>query len=666
MRSRFACAPAGLVLAALMGWTAADAWAQADTPPDLAEMDIEALGRITVTSASRGPEPISHASAAIFVITREDMRRAGVTSVPDALRLAPGLQVARVTARDWSITARGFAEASPNKLLVLVDGRAVYSPLFAGVFWDVQAWPIADIERIEVILGPGATLWGSNAVNGVINIITRHASVTRGGRVIARTSTDAPVAGQARYGFGLGAASAVRVYGMYSTREPSKFADGSEADDDWERGQAGFRFDSELGQRARLTIQGDAYAGAGNQIARVVGLEPPYAEFVPGRREVSGGNLLARWTRTLGDRSEVRVQAYYDRAVRTQLPATGRVAVDIGDVEAQHRFGIGRRQNVVWGAGYRLISDELEDRFAIGLVPAARRTYLLTAYAQDEIALVTSKLFATLGAKLERNDFSGVEFQPNARIRWSPVAKHTTWSSISRAVRIPSRLDTDIRFITNVLPTSPLTLLRVEGNEDFDSESVIATEAGYRGEPASWFSVDVSLYHNWYERLRTVHPLEPFSENGLTVQPLTLGNDATGRTWGGTVAANWRPTDRVLVRGSYTRLEMRVTPDTDAPAGSVPGIGPGANPEHFGSLATYVDLPGDFEVHLIGRYIGELAEPFVDDYIEAGVRIGWQARPNLAIGLRGENLLHDRHAEFAAAPPREMPRRGELHVEWRF
>ncbi len=663
MRSRFACALAGLVVVVVPSLAMAQEGTQA---PSLAEMDIEALGRITVTSASRGPEPISHASAAIFVITREDMRRAGATSVPDALRLAPGLQVARVTARDWSITARGFAEASPNKLLVLVDGRAVYSPLFAGVFWDVQAWPISDIERIEVILGPGATLWGSNAVNGVINIITRDAGVTRGGRISARTSTDAPIAGQARYGFGLGAASAVRVYGMYSTREPSKFTDGSEADDDWERGQGGFRFDSDFGGRTHLTVQGDAYAGAGDQASRVVRLEPPYTEFVPGRREVSGGNVLARWTRTLGERSEVRVQGYYDRAVRTQLPATGRVAVDIADVEVQHRFGLGRRQNVVWGAGYRHISDELEDLFAIGLVPPARRTHLLTAYAQDEFELVPSRFFATLGAKLERNDFSGVEFQPNARIRWSPVGRHTAWSSVSRAVRIPSRLDTDIRFITTVIPTSPLTVVRVEGNENFDSESVIATEAGYRGELASWFSVDLSLYHNWYERLRTVHPLAPVSENGLTIQPLTLGNDASGRTWGGTIAANWRPTSRVLVRGSYTRLEMRVTPDPGAPPGSAPGIAPGANPEHFGSLSTYVDLPGDFEVHLIGRYIGELTEPVVDDYVEAGFRFGWQVRPNLAIGIRGENLLHERHAEFAAAPQREMPRRGEVHVEWRF
>ena len=665
MRSRFASALAALT-AITFGLPSFARAQDVKPPPDLAGMDIEALGRITVTSASRGPEPVSHASTAIFVITREDMRRAGATSVPDALRLAPGLQVARVTARDWSVTARGFAEASPNKLLVVVDGRAVYSPLFAGVFWDVQAWPISDIERIEVILGPGATLWGSNAVNGVINIITRSASVTRGGRVSARTSTDAPIAAQARYGFGLGASSALRIYGTYASREPSKFSDGTEADDDWERGQGGFRFDAELGERAHLTVQGDAYAGAGDQIARLVLLEPPYAEFVPGRREVSGGNVLARWTRTLGEQSELRVQAYYDRAVRTQLPATGRVAVDVGDLEVQHRFGVGGRHQVVWGGGFRFISDELADLFAIGLVPSERRTALLTAFAQDEIALVPSKFFATLGAKIERNDFSGVELQPNARIRWTPAPAHTLWSSVSRAVRIPSRLDTDIRFITTVIPTSPLTLIRVEGNEDFDSESVVAAEAGYRGELASWFSVDLSAYHSWYERLRSVHPLEPVSENGMTVQRVTFGNDANGRTWGGTIAANWRPTSRVLVRGSYTRLEMRVSPDPGAPPGSLPGIGPGANPEHFASLATYLDFPGDLELHLIGRYIGALAEPFVDDYLEAGARLGWQVTPTLAIGIRGENLLHDRHAEFAAAPLRELPRRGELHVEWRF
>lgn len=662
MRSRFAS-----VLACVLLTVPAAARAQVgNEAPDLDQVDIEALGRITVTSASRGPEPVSHASTAIFVITREDMRRAGATSIPDALRLAPGLQVARVTARDWSVTARGFAEASPNKLLVLVDGRAVYSPLFAGVFWDVQAWPIADIDRIEVILGPGATLWGSNAVNGVINIITRSAAVTRGGRVSARTSTDAPISAQARYGFGLGAASALRVYGMYSSREPSKFTDGTEADDDWERGQGGFRFDSELGPRDNVTIQGDAYVAGGDQIGRVVRPEPPFAEFLPGRREVSGGNLLARWSRTLGERSELRVQAYYDRAVRTQLPATGRVAVDIGDLEFQHRFAAGERQSFVWGAGYRLISDELQDLFAIGLVPPARNTYLLTAFAQDEIELVPSRFFATVGAKLERNDFTGVEIQPSARLRWSPSSGHTAWSSVSRAVRIPTRLDTDIRFITNVLPTSPLTLVRIDGNEEFESESVIAAEAGYRGELSSRVSVDVSAYHGWYERLRSTHPLPPVSEGEFTVQPVTLGNDASGRTWGGTVAANWHPMTRVLIRASYTRLEMRVTPDAEAPAGSQPAINPGANPEQFGSLAAFIDLPGNVELHLIGRYVGELTEPAVDDYVEAGARLGWQVTPELSIGLRGENLLHDRHAEFAAAPQRELPRRGELHAEWRF
>jgi iron complex outermembrane receptor protein len=661
MRSRFATAL--LALLALPGVAAAQAGNQ---PPDLAELDIEELGRITVTSASRGPEPVSHAAAAIFVITREDMRRAGATSIPDALRLAPGLQVARVTARDWSITARGFAEASPNKLLVLVDGRAVYSPLFAGVFWDIQAWPISDVDRIEVILGPGATLWGSNAVNGVINIITRDASVTRGGRVIARTSTDAPISTQVRYGFGLGASSALRVYGMYSKREPSQFADGTEADDDWERGQGGFRFDANVSGKDHFTLQGDAHGAAGDQTSRLVHLEPPYVEFVPGRREVSGGNLLARWTRALGERSEIQVQGYYDRAIRTQLPATGRVAVDLADFEFQHRFGLGSRQDIVWGAGYRFISDELEDLFAIGLVPSARKTYLLTAFVQDEIALAPERFFATLGAKLERNDFTGLEIQPNARLRWNPVPEHTIWSSVSRALRIPTRLDTDIRFITGVVPTSPLTIIRVEGNENFESESVVAAEAGYRGELASWLSLDVSAYHSWYDRLRSTHPLAPFSEDGRTIQPVTIGNDANARTWGGTLAVNWHPASRVLLRGSYTRLEMRVTSDPDAAPGSVPNINPGANPQDFASLAMFVTLPRDVELHVIGRYVGALADPLIEDYTELGARIGWRVSPSVSLGIRGENLLHDRHAEFAAAPVREMPRRAELHAELRF
>ena len=642
------------------------ATAQDPEPPELAEMDIEELGRIPVTSASRRPEAVSNASAAIFVVTREDMRRAGSTSIPDALRLAPGLQVARVTARDWSITARGFAEQSPNKLLVLIDGRAVYSPLFSGVFWDIQSIPLDDVDRIEVILGPGATLWGSNAVNGVINVITRAATVTRGGRVTARAGTAEHLAGSVRYGFGLGASSALRVYGLFADREPSRFADGTAGEDDWRQGQGGFRFDGLVGRRNQVTVQGDAYTANGDQVARVASPDPPYTEVLPGERRVSGGNVLARWISVLGESSELQVKAYYDRAVRDQPPSTGRVDVDIADLELQHRFRPGNRHSVVWGGGYRMVSDELTETFTTALVPSTRTIHLVTAYAQDEIALVPERLFGTLGMKIEQNGLSGVEWQPNVRLQWMPGTRHTVWGSGARAVRIPSRLDTDIRFVAQVVPGTPTTVVRFEGNEEFRSEELISVDLGYRGELGRTVSADLSLFHGWYDGLRTTHPLAPYMEDGLRIQPVTIGNDSEGRSWGGTLAINWRPVSPVLVRASYSRLEMRVTADADAAPGSSLTVNPGFNPEHFGSVGAFVTLPSNLELHLLGRYFGELPSPLVDDYAELGARLGWHARPDLSIALRGENLLSARHPEFASAPQREMPRRAELHVEWRF
>ncbi|HEU5049676.1 MAG TPA: TonB-dependent receptor [Gemmatimonadales bacterium] len=641
--------------------------APAQTPePGLSDLDIEELGRIPVTSAARHPQPLASASAAIFVITREDIRRAGATSVPDALRLAPGLQVAQVTARDWSITARGFAEHLPNKLLVLIDGRAVYSPLFSGVFWDVQQVPLDDIDRIEVILGPGATLWGSNAMNGVINVITRSSAVTRGGLVQLRSGTSEHAGGSARYGFRVGARSTLRVYAMGSDQEPSDLADGTEAEDNWRLGQGGFRFDGAVGERDLVSVQGDAYLARGDQLARQVSLEPPYTTTVTGERKVDGGNLLARWTRTLSEASSIQVQAYYDRATRDQPPTTGRVTVDIGDVEFQHHFSPWQAHAVVWGAGYRLVADALDPTFGTSLRPASRTTSLVTAFAQDEIALVPARLTATLGLKLERNDLSGLEWQPNVRLLWSPLPGQTLWASAARAVRVPSRLDTDVTFVAQVIPGSPTTLLRIEGNEEFDSEALRSAEVGWRAELGATVSADVSAYHSWYDRLRSTHPAAPYAEDTLRIQPVSFGNDAEGRAWGGTAALNWRLHPRVLLRGSYTRLEMRINARDDAPSGSTPNVDPGFNPEQFASLFAFADLPGEFELHLGGRYVGALASPLVEEYVEAGAHLAWRPRAELMISLRGENLLHARHAEFSSAPTREMPRRAEVHVSWGF
>jgi iron complex outermembrane recepter protein len=658
---RLLCAAA--LAAALVPPLFAQEPAGADQP--LADLDIEQLARIRVRSVSRRLEPAATAAAAIFVISRDDIRRSGASTLPEALRLAPGLQVARVTARDWSITSRGFAEQSPNKLLVLIDGRAVYSPLFAGVFWDVQDLAMEDVERIEVILGSGATLWGSNAVNGVINVITRPATESRGGLLGLRGGTAQHVTATGRYGFDLGHSGGMRVYGRFMDRAPSRVA-GEAGEDDWQQGQGGFRIDLNATARDRLTFQGDIYAGSGGLNVQRALPTAPFSETVLDELEASGGNVLGRWTHSLSEGHALEIQSYFDRSVREVPAAFGRVAVNILDVEVQHGFALGARHEFLWGAGYRLNADTISGTFTTTLVPAARSTHLITAFAQDQIALVDDRFHVTVGAKLERNDFSGVELQPNLRLLWTPGERHTAWAALSRAVRIPSRLDADIRFVAQVVPGTPPVLVRFEGDEEFDSEELIALEGGWRAELHRTFALDLSLYYNWYDRLRSVGPLPPVLEGGFGVQPLIVRNDLAGESWGGTLVASWRPAPRLLLRGSYTYLNMDVALEEDAPPGSIPNVNPGFNPEHQAMLRASVSLPRRVELDAIVRYVGELPNPPVSDYLEADARLGWTVQPNLSVGLVGRDLLSARHPEFSSAPQREIQRRAELQVEWRF
>jgi iron complex outermembrane recepter protein len=657
-----------LALALMLSAVAGAGAQQPGKEPELGDLDIEELGRIRITAASRRPEPASRAAAAVYVITREDIRRSGAGSLPEALRLAPGLQVARVTARDWSITSRGFAEQSPNKLLVLIDGRAVYSPLFAGVFWDVQDVPLEDVDRIEVILGPGATLWGSNAVNGVINVVTRPAEDSRGGVVAARGGTSDHLRATGRWGAALGERASVRAYGTFVDRSPSRLSGGDLGEDDWQQGQGGARLDWEPGERDRVTLQGDLYGGSGGQIVTHALLTPPFTETVDDQLNAGGGDLLARWSRRLSQTSDLQVQGYYDRAVRKVPSSFGRVAVDIADLELQHHIMPSPRHNLIWGVGYRLNSDTISSLFPLTLIPPARTTHLVTGFAQDEIALRPERWYLTVGTKLEHNDFTGVEVQPNLRLLWLPGARHTVWSAVSRAVRIPSRLDADISFVSSVVPvTTPPTIVRFDGNEDFDSEEAISWDGGWRSQLTPTVSADLSLYYAWYDRLRSVNLLAPTVENGFIVQPAEVDNDARGHAYGGTLTATWHPRPTLRVVGSYTLLRMNVELREDAPPGSTPNVNPGFNPKNQAALRGALTLPRGLEADLALRYVGELPGPQrIPDYVEADARIGWLARPGLSLGLAGHDLLHDQHAEFFSVPQRFIQRRADLQVEWRF
>jgi iron complex outermembrane receptor protein len=392
----------------------------------LKSLSIEQLMEIDVTSVSRRSEPVSGAAAAITVITGEDIRRSGASNLPDALRIAVGLEVAQSDGNTWAVSSRGFNTTTSNKLLVLIDGRSIYTPLFSGVFWDVQDVMLEDVDRIEIIRGPGATLWGANAVNGVINILTKSARDTQGGLVSVGGGTEDQGFASFRQGGKVGEETAYRAYGKYSYRDSLAFADGGSARDPLRRGQAGFRLDRSDAGSGAFTLQGDAYHGLAGQ-----------AVVVRADTALDGANLLGRWTRTYSENSGSDLQVYYDYTHR-QIPQWFEEHRHTLDVDYQHRKPFGARQDLVWGAGYRITHDQVGNSPGVAFLPDHRTESLFSAFAQDEIRL-ESHLRLTLGTKLEHNYWTGFEVQPSVRLSWVPDDRRTLWGAISRAVRTPTR-----------------------------------------------------------------------------------------------------------------------------------------------------------------------------------------------------------------------------------
>ncbi|MBK5186609.1 MAG: TonB-dependent receptor plug domain-containing protein, partial [Gemmatimonadaceae bacterium] len=430
-------------------------------------MSIEQLMEINVTSVSKQPEKLSEVASPIQVITNDEIRRSGATSIPEALRLAPNLQVAQVGAHQWAITARGFNSTTANKLLVLVDGRTVYTPLFSGVFWDIQDVLLEDVDRIEVISGPGGAVWGANAVNGVINIITKSAKDTKGLYAEAGGGSSPNAFGAARYGGTMGARTSFRAYGQYFDRDNEVYANGDDAADSWRMGQGGLRFDAQTTRRDALMVKGDAYGGN---------------EQVPtgGTSTAGGGSLTTRWSRTISETSNVSLQLYYDHTQLSNPEPTSQFApsgtlkdrLDTYDLDFEHRFALGNRNRAVWGLGYRFTHDVVDNSPSLGFLPLRLDHSLVSGFVQDEISLLRT-LFLTLGTKAEHNDYTGFEIEPTARLRWSFAPTQMVWGAVSRAVRTPSRVERDI-----AEPSQPPMILA--GNSNFESEILVAYELGYR------------------------------------------------------------------------------------------------------------------------------------------------------------------------------------------
>jgi iron complex outermembrane receptor protein len=605
----------------------------AETPQqlaNLADLSIEELGNVQVTSVSKHAERLSDAPASIYVITAEEIRRSGATRLPEALRLAPNLQVAQANANTYAISARGFNSTTANKLLVLIDGRAVYTPLFSGVFWDAQDVPLEDVERIEVISGPGAALWGANAVNGVINVITRRSSDSQGGLAYARAGNLERGYG-ARYGGTIGDTGSYRLYGRSFDVFNTPSASGVTASDGWTRGQVGFRTD--WGTAANgFTLQGDGYQG---KLGQAIGDDST----------IAGGNLLGRWNRDLAEWGGLQVQTYFDNTER-DIPGTFAEHLNIFDFELQHSPRAIGSHAITWGGGYRYGVDHVTNSAVLAFLPADRNLRWSNVFAQDEIAL-KDDLRLTLGAKFENNYYTGTDFMPSVRLAWKPEPQRLVWGAVSRAVRAPSRIDRD--FFVNAPP-----ILNLQGGPGFTSEVVDVFEIGYRAQPSPQSSYSLSVFHNVYDKLRS---LEPASGGAVVIDNKMEGTTDGLEAWGTYQAAkNWR----LSAGGFLLKQRLNFKPDS----GDTNLAAAGNDPAHQLMLRSSLDLPDRSQLDVIVRYVDALPNPSVPSYTVMDVRYGMPLRRDLELSFAARNLLDAPHAEFGAGGASVVSKGGYVELKW--
>ncbi len=630
-------APLPAVCLALACATAAASDAPAQD--ELADLSLEQLNDVVITSVSRQEERLANAAASIYIIGAADIRRAGARSIPEALRLAPNLQVARVDARNYAISARGFNSAFSNKLLVLIDGRSVYSPLFSGVYWDAQDVVMEDVERIEVISGPGATIWGANAVNGVINVITRSAKDTQGGLLTAAAGSH-DRDGTVRYGGVLPDGGHYRAYARYADYDASETAGGLSTATGYTRRQAGFRadWDRPLGG---ITVSGDAYQG-------------DLGQFGTPDIRIAGANLVGRLTRRLSDDEQLRLQVVLDHTERNQ-PNAFFERLDTLELEAQHGLRSGAH-NVVWGAGYRYSRDRVSNGAAFGFLPPHLSLHWGNVFAQDELAL-RDDLRLTFGAKVEHNNYTGAEYLPSMRLAWTPDARQLVWGSVARTVRAPSRIDRDLYSPTAPVLVGGVLRYGVGGGPTFESETARVAELGYRIQPAPAWTYSATAFFADYDRLRTLEP-NPLGAAGTGLAEFR--NMARGQTRGVEMWARWQPLERWRLHAGLVVQDVRTRLDAGSQdASGASGVATN-DPDHYWQLRSSHDLPHDMQLDWTLRYVGALPEPAVPSYYELDAQWVWKAAPNVDVALIGQNLLHRAHPEFGALPGRSVFERSAL------
>ncbi|OQY59644.1 MAG: hypothetical protein B6245_05570 [Desulfobacteraceae bacterium 4572_88] len=689
---------------------------------DFTTFSLEELKNVEIISVSKKPEKISEAPAAVFVISQEDIRRSGATNIADALRLAPGVQVARMNTHGWAISVRGFNDFYSNKLLVLIDGRSVYTPIFSGVFWDVQDTLMEDIDRIEVIRGPGSALWGANAVNGVINIITKHAKDTQGGMVSGGNGTRENGFGSARYGGAFGKSAHYRIYAKYFGRDrldsPAKTSMGKAEDDhltvfhltvlkedmrtdSWQAVRGGFRLDWEPGPDT-FTFQGEAYTSRdySEMESLLGGTEDSDDDDFRETSRIDGVHVLGRWRHSFSDTSDSVLQIYHDHTERDSLEA--KYAINTLDLDFQHRFNLIPRHEMTWGLGYRFIRDKIDNFYFISFSPDEWDQHLFSAFFQDEISIIEDQLSVTLGTKIEHNDFTGFEYQPSIRFLWMPRARHSFWGAVSRAVRVPSRAersgvqierlspfetetndsgtsgDTDAM---NKWPKRGINLCTETGSDAFDSEKVTACELGYRLQPADTLWLDLALFYNDYEDLKVSEFKEEYLFPSDSDESILSGiidgkdvdiihwiheypvNKMEGETYGAEIAADWQAKSWWRIKATYSYLQMHMHLTGDATGTEEISEIEDSSPSHQFSLFSGMDITKHLDLDMWLRHVSDLPSNDVDTYTTLDIRLGWKPMKNLEISMVGQDLLDHRHAEFSQL---EVERSAYFKVTWKF
>lgn len=662
-------------------------WAGAQVP-DTSDQEFNEIlsldiNQLTVTSVTRTPEKSSNVAAAIYVITHDDLKRAGITTLPEALRMVPGVQVAQTGSHNWSVAVRGFNNQFPsqfrafsdqfaNKLQVLIDGRSIYTPVFSGVYWSTQDTLIEDIDRIEVIRGPGATLWGANAMNGVINVVTKKPVDTQGKYLSISGGSSEYLTTEGRYGNAIDENTFYRVYAKQRTRAEFETLNHQQAHDSWSTLSSGFRAETAQ-EDNHYTLQGDIYHNDEDFLASNLMLTPPFSRSAITHNINTGGNIVTRWDHAISDKSNTSLQVYFDNYKRESnapnVSTTLVQEVNTLDLDFQHDFSLSSRDKVIWGGGYRYSYDYISLSPAFMSANPKENYATWNGFLQNEYAIIKDKLFFTVGSKFEYNDFAGSEIEPNMRLSWLKSDSETLWGAVSHAVSFPNRLSNSSSVIIGVFPGNPLRALRFSGNPDFVSEELTAYEIGYRIYPKPGLSLDISTFYNNYDKLATTTLGTPFIQNSVLITPALASNEGYGYTYGAEVAGNWKVTDYWQLAATYSFINLNLK--TTAASLNNLSSAEDAVPQHQFSVRSSLNFPHDAQWNNMIYYVDETKGSnggvlHLDPNIRFDTQLGWKPVHNMECTITGRNLFNAPHAEFPGSPITLVGPSFIGNVAWRF